>query len=32
MRLVVRGEPYVGAAGGGSRGEEICLTGLVVFR
>jgi hypothetical protein len=32
VRLVVRGEPYVDAAGGGSEGSEICLTDLVVFR
>ena len=32
LRLVVRGEPYVEPAGGGSSGEEIALTSLVVFR
>jgi hypothetical protein len=32
LRLVVRGERYIDATGGGSEGSDICLTGLVVFR
>jgi hypothetical protein len=32
LRVVVKGEPYHGIAGGGSRGSLISLSSLVVFR